>query len=471
MPKASQDNEHHLGRSRIYSVSELTESIRSLLENAHPMVWITGEVSNCRIPSSGHCYFTLKDSAAQISAVMFRPQLRNLKFRIEDGMSLTGMGRISVYEPRGAYQIILEYVEPRGAGAAQAAFEQLKAKLAGEGLFDADRKRPLPFPPGVIRVITSPTGAVIHDIITVAFRRFPNLHLEILPVSVQGAEAEREIVAALALANERPGGGAVLLARGGGSLEDLVPFNSEAVARAIVASRLPVVTGIGHETDVTIADFAADLRAPTPSAAAELLAPVKADLVHALSGLSAGLIHAMADYLERRRQVVVHLTRRMVHPGRRLTTQRLHLDDLTIRLERAMSAGLESRRWRLRHLERGLAAGTPRHRIGRRRLEIDGLHRRLRASIQESMARWRIRHEAQLRLLNTLDPAAVLDRGYSITRTVPDCRIVRSPVVLTVGQILDIRLAGGMIRCRVEDIPSGEKSVQRIPVDVPESTP
>lgn len=459
MVNLSQDNPNgYPGRSRIYSVSELTESIRSLLETAHPMVWTTGEVSNCRIPSSGHCYFTLKDSAAQISAVMFRPQLRNLRFRIEDGMNLTAMGRISVYGPRGAYQIILEYAEPHGAGAAQAAFEQLKTRLAAEGLFDAERKRPLPFPPGVIRLITSPTGAVVHDVITVAFRRFPDLCLEILPVSVQGADAEREIVAALALANERPGGGAILLARGGGSLEDLAAFNSEAVARAIVASRLPVVTGIGHETDVTIADFAADLRAPTPSAAAEVLVPVKADLVHSLSGLSAGLAHAMTDFLDRRRQSLAHLTRRMTHPGRRLASQRIHLDDLTIRLGHAMTAALESRRWHLRHLHRGLAAATPLHFIMRRRLEIDGLRRRLQRSGMEMTGQWKARHDSLFRVLTTLDPVAVLDRGYSITQTVPDGRIVRSPAALAIGQFLDIRLAGGMIRCRVEDIRFPEES-------------
>lgn len=283
----------------IYSVSELTARIKSLLESNFPFVWVCGEVSNYRMPASGHCYFTLKDENAQIAAVVFRAQYRQARVTLADGMSIIGLGRLSVYEPRGNYQVILEYLEPAGLGALQLAFETLKRRLAAEGYFDPRHKKPLPFMPAKISVVTSPSGAVVHDIINVLSRRFPNLAIEIVPVNVQGPRAEAEIINALALVSQRADSDVVILARGGGSLEDLQAFNSESVAMAVFHCQIPVVSAIGHETDVTIADFIADLRAPTPSAAAELVAPEKKALLRQVAELDRALHRSFLMHLEK----------------------------------------------------------------------------------------------------------------------------------------------------------------------------
>ena len=259
----------------VYSVSELNAKIKSILEEQFPFVWVGGEVSNFAVPASGHFYFTLKDEKAQLRAVMFRGQNRNLRFELADGMAVSGIGRVSVYEPRGTYQVIFEHLEPRGTGALQVAFEQLKMRLAEEGLFDEQHKRPLPFLPAKIHIVTSPTGAVIHDIMQIVERRFPGMPISVIPVKVQGDGAIEEIVAAIETLDTLEDAEVAIVARGGGSLEDLQAFNSEAVARSIFASRIPIVSAVGHETDFTIADFVADLRAPTPSAAAELTVPLR----------------------------------------------------------------------------------------------------------------------------------------------------------------------------------------------------
>ncbi|MBN2106659.1 MAG: exodeoxyribonuclease VII large subunit, partial [Deltaproteobacteria bacterium] len=257
----------------IFTVAELTRHIRDTLESAYPDVWVEGEISNLRIPSSGHCYFTLKDEAAQLRVVMFRMQARLLRFTAEDGLKVICRGRINVYEQRGEYQLVADMLEPRGVGSLQLAFEQLKNRLAGEGLFAEERKKPLPFLPARIAVITSPTGAAVRDIIRIIHRRFPSVAILVVPVRVQGDEAPEEIARAIETVNQRGLGDVIIVGRGGGSLEDLWAFNTETVARAIAASALPVISAVGHETDTTIADFAADLRAPTPSAAAELVVP------------------------------------------------------------------------------------------------------------------------------------------------------------------------------------------------------
>ena len=290
---------------KIYTVSELNALIKSLLEQQFPFVWVVGEISNFRIPLSGHFYFTLKDEASQLNAVMFRGQHRQLKFEPEDGMRVTGMGRLSVYEPRGSYQIILEYLEPSGVGGLQIAYEKLKARLADEGLFDQQYKKPLPFLPHKMALITSPSGAVVHDMLNIIDRRFSNTQIEIFPVKVQGTGAEEEIVEALRMLNDRIGVDLGILARGGGSLEDLQAFNSERVARAIFASKIPIIAAIGHETDYTIADFVADLRAPTPSAAAELAVPIKYELLQKVKDISADLKYRVRHTIERSRKTLI----------------------------------------------------------------------------------------------------------------------------------------------------------------------
>ena len=332
---------------RIYTVSELTSIIKVLLEDKFPIVWLCGEISNFRVPVSRHFYFTLKDRKAQINAVMFRNQNRNLKFEPEDGMSVTGLGRIGVYEPRGTYQIIFEYLEPEGIGAIQLAFEQLKERLSDEGLFDDKHKSALPFLPQKISIITSPTGAVVHDILKIINRRFPNIHIEIIPVKVQGDGAENEIVTGLELLNIRSDSDVAILARGGGSLEDLQAFNSEEVARAIFASEIPIISAVGHETDFTIADFVADMRAPTPSAAAELIVPLKKDLIRKCTELSMILTSRSFRYIEHLQMLVKEMSNRLVDPRKKIEDLRLRTDDLLARLNRTFKNSILQRHERL----------------------------------------------------------------------------------------------------------------------------
>ncbi len=320
----------------IFSVSELTENIKDLLENTFPYIWISGEISNMHRHSSGHYYFTLKDRNSQISGVMFKGQARHLTFRPEDGQFIVAMGRISVYTPRGTYQVILEYMEPKGVGALLLAFEQLKARLAEEGLFDAERKRHLPFLPRTICVITSPTGAVIHDIIHIVRRRFPSTRIRLIPVAVQGGGASEDICSALDLANGTEDTEVIILARGGGSMEDLSAFNSETVARAVFSSRIPVISAVGHETDFTITDFVADLRAPTPSAAAELVVPERESLILSLSEMQLRMKSAMFRYCDSQRKRWRGLSDRLVHPSRRVQDSRIQLDELFDRMHRAV---------------------------------------------------------------------------------------------------------------------------------------
>ena len=340
-------------KHRIYSVSELTSDIKELLENKYPFIWICGEISNFNVPSSGHFYFTLKDDRAQISAVMFRNQNRNLPFNPEDGLRIKGLGRIGVYEPRGTYQIIFEYLEPQGTGAIQLAFEQLKKQLFEEGLFDEKHKMALPFMPQKISIITSPTGAVVHDILKIINRRFPNIFLEIIPVKVQGHGAEQEIVEAIALLNARSDSDVAILARGGGSLEDFHAFNSEAVARAVFGSEIPIISAVGHETDYSITDFVADLRAPTPSAAAELAVPLKTDLSRKITELSSLLTHRFLRNIVHFQKVLKGLSNRLIHPSRKMADLRLRTDDMLGRLNLALKNSMRHQHHRVfRQIER-----------------------------------------------------------------------------------------------------------------------
>lgn len=445
------DHQTHAPISRrIYSVSELTAEIRALLEKTYPFVWVSGEISNIRIPASGHFYFTLKDPDAQIQALMFRGQNRNLEFLPEDGMLVTGFGRLSVYPPRGSYQIILEYLEPSGAGALQAAFEQLKRRLSEEGLFDERHKKPIPYLPAGVAVISSATGAVVHDIIRVVHRRFPNMPVAVIPASVQGEGAEAEIIAALGLLNRQKVADVAILARGGGSLEDLAAFNSEGVARAIFASEIPVISAVGHETDYTIADFTADLRAPTPSAAAELAVPVKQDVSYTLQALTRRLHARMSRQVAESRHHAEKLARRLVHPSRRIDDLKLRLDDDHARLVNAACRIIRDRRERLAWRRDRLLAlplcsriqalrDSLAHVCGRLRAAAAGLHRQKRTRLETLCAR-----------LHALSPAAVLERGYSITRTLPDRRILSDAGRTEAGKKVEVILAKGHLTCRIE---------------------
>ncbi|MEJ2659579.1 MAG: exodeoxyribonuclease VII large subunit [Desulfobacteraceae bacterium] len=436
---------------RIYSVSELTAHIKRLLEDQFPMVWISGEISNLKVPSSGHAYFTLKDKQAQMAAVMFRGQLRQLKFALDDGISLVGLGRVTVYEPRGSYQIILEYAEPMGVGALQVAFEQLKQKLLEEGLFSDAHKSPLPFLPERPGIITSPTGAVVQDIIKIARRRFPGMAMDVYPVRVQGAEAAEQIVAAIKAANRLARNDVLVLARGGGSLEDLASFNSERVARAIFASRIPIVSAVGHETDFSIADFVADLRAPTPSAAAEIVVPIKSELTHRCMELSGRIHRALRNTIQRNRDRLAQCRRMLIHPGKKVQDQKLHLDQLTQRLKRSLDMQARHQRSRLEQTRARLSNRNPDKMVATYNVKLELLRNKLLQSINIITSRNNEKVKAALAVLRAVDPHSVLNRGYSITRTVPHGRVVTDARTVHGGQPLEIRLAKGQIAVIVQE--------------------
>ena len=447
----------------IYTVSQLNAAIKSLLEEQFPFVWLVGEISNFRIPVSGHFYFTLKDDASQINAVMFRGQQRQLKFEPEDGMRITGMGRLSVYEPRGTYQIILEYMEPSGVGALQIAYEKLKTRLAEEGLFDEKYKQAIPFLPQKIALVTSPSGAVVHDMLNVIDRRFSNMNIQIFPVKVQGDGAEDEIVAALELLNQRADADVAILARGGGSLEDLQAFNTERVARAVFASEIPIISAVGHETDYTIVDFVADLRAPTPSAAAELVVPVKNQLFQLVKDESAELGYRMLNRVERLRLNLMDVTKRLVDPRKQIQDWRLRLDDFTSRLNRQTSILLDHKIERLKWWQDRLVAHSPKSQIYNLNVIVKqysfNLLKIFNKNLEKKLA-WLGELTARL---ETLSPIAILERGYSITRTIPDLKVVRNPKSVSINQDLEVMVAKGSLTCRVkEKSENGPKNFRTI---------
>ena len=437
-------------RKNLYTVSELNANIKFLVEENFPFVWIFGEISNFRVPASGHFYFTLKDEASQISAVMFRGQQRNLKFEPEDGLNVTGMGRVSVYEPRGTYQVILEYLEPSGAGALQIAFEKLKNRLAAEGCFDQIHKKPIPFLPKKISIITSPSGAVVHDILQIINRRFPNLPVQIIPVKVQGEGAVEQIVDALDLLNSANDTDVVILARGGGSLEDLQAFNSEPVARAIFASNFPTISAVGHETDYTISDFVADLRAPTPSAAAELAVPLKSELEQRLKDILKLLKIQITNFFNSLNTKLNEQTRRMIDPRRTIEDSCLKLDDLTARLHRILSQRLLFEGKNHEFWDERLRTNNPIHILNKSKLKLDFLLNNLLKTykIYNNLKKIKIRELAAK--LQALSPVAILTRGYSITRTLPGKTVVRDPETVALDQDLEVMLALGSLYCRVK---------------------
>jgi exodeoxyribonuclease VII large subunit len=454
MPKAPQVLAH------IYTVSELNRKIKAILEQKFPFIWITGEISNFRMPSSGHFYLTLKDETSQIQTVMFRGQNQHLKFVPEDGMSVTGLGRISVFEPRGSYQVILEYLEPKGVGALQVAFEQLKKKLDDEGLFDDQYKKALPFIPEKIGLITSPTGAVVHDILNIVKRRFPGIPLDIVPVRVQGDGAITDIVAAVKLLNRLRSVDVVILTRGGGSLEDLQAFNSEAVARAIFSSEIPIISAVGHETDYTISDFAADLRAPTPSAAAELVVPVKADLYRKIIEFKNVIILKFQRYIKNNRSEVNSLHERLVDPKKKIIDHRLKLDEDVSRLIRVMMNQIDMRRERLAWRFDKLSYNNPRFYVTRLKEKLNRTSGLLQQSIRFCVSERQARLREFNAKLDSLNPTAILARGFSITRTLPETTIVRDSAAVSLGQALEVVLARGSLTCDVkEKFKNGKKIV------------
>lgn len=450
MPAMIKDPFERLGLDReVLTVSQLNGRARVLLEDVFRSVWVEGEISNLARPASGHLYFTLKDSGAQVRCALFRQSATRVRQALRDGLAVRVRGKVSLFEGRGDYQLILDTVEPAGDGALRLAFEALKEKLGAEGLFSAERKKPLPAHPQRIGIITSPTGAVIRDIISVFGRRAPQVELNLIPTAVQGREAIAQIVRAIRLADGL-GFDALILARGGGSLEDLWCFNEEAVARAVAACATPIVSAVGHETDVSISDFVADVRAPTPSAAAELLAPDSSGIRQRLDGLQRRLLLRMQNRLSHDRLRLDSLTRRLRHPGERLRQQAQRLDDLDMRLRRAFLLSLNQRRERLARAETRLAAQHPGRNLKLLAQRLDSLAERLPRAMRELLKDRRQRFQAQLQTLQVVSPLATLARGYSILLD-DQGQAIRSAEQTRNGQRLTARLDQGELLVRVED--------------------
>ena len=388
---------------KIQSVSEITTKIKNLLESNFSHAYIFGEISNFKVATSGHAYFVLKDAEATIDAVIFKDSLRKLSMKPEDGMQVNALGRISVYKPRGSYQIIVESMEPRGIGSLFAEFAKLKEKLAKEGLFDEIYKKPIPYIPRKIGIITSPTGAAIRDILRVIYSRF-DPEVIIFPVKVQGAEAKDEIAKAIVCANQRNDIDVIILGRGGGSLEDLWSFNEEIVARAIFASEIPIISAVGHEIDFTIADFVADLRAPTPSVAAELVVPKKEDLRILLQTIFTRLSNKIIVSVKQKREILSHITKRLISPKKRLEDMRLKVDDMSNKLSFLLKGILERKKMILK---------------------------------------------VQSENLRNLNPLAILDRGYSIVQN-REGKIIKSSENVIIGDLVNVTLCKGAIGCEVK---------------------
>lgn len=428
----------------ILTPSALNRLVRDLLEDALPLVWIEGELSNVSRPASGHLYFTLKDAGAQVRCAMFRPRSGWLAFRPADGMHVLARARVGLYEPRGEFQLVVEHLEEAGEGVLRREFERLKASLGAEGLFDAARKRALPRLPRRIGVVTSATGAAVRDVLSVLARRFPLAEIELLPVPVQGKEAPPAIAAMLRAASAARRHDVLLLTRGGGSLEDLWAFNEAEVARAIHASAIPVVSAVGHETDFTIADFVADLRAPTPSAAAELLVPDAAELRRELTRQHDRLRQRLRRALEARGQRLDQLAARLAaqRPATRLARGNERLGALGRRLERTLHETVERRRTRLAALRARLDARRPAAQLARLRQRLDAARERLRAGNARAAASRRQRLAELARALHAVSPLATLARGYAILFD-DDGRSLRSVAQTAPGRRLRARLADG----------------------------
>ena len=437
---------------RILTVSELTGRIRTVLEERFVEVWVEGELSNCRLWNTGHLYFTLKDAGAQMKGVMFRSAYRYLRFKPEDGLRVVARGRVSVYDPKGEYQIVCEHLEPEGLGARQLAFDQLKQRLAAEGLFDPRRKRPLPTLPRKIGVVTSLDGAAVRDIIKVLRRRYPNVHIVVRPTRVQGEGAAMDIARAIRAVGKVQNVDVVIVGRGGGSIEDLWAFNEEVVARAIAGCPVPTISAVGHETDVTIADFVADLRAPTPSAAAEMVVSRKEDFCARLDRL-AGRVQSAMSARTRRLEARLHVLE--ARPGYggfhgRLAVRGRHAAELTHELRRAGRARLAARERTYHALRLNLETFDLRRRLGTIRTRTVAAEGRLDSAARR---RW---HAADTRLrsdaarLDTLSPLAVLGRGYSVCWNGERTRIIRDAADVKPGDAVRVTVALGELACTVD---------------------
>jgi exodeoxyribonuclease VII large subunit len=435
----------------VYSVTRLNREVRAVLEGSFPAIWVQGEISNLARPASGHMYFSLKDRSSQVRCAMFKGRNRLLRFAPDNGLEVLVRGVVSLYEGRGEFQLIVEEMEPAGEGALQRAFAELKQRLFEEGLFDAARKQPLPPYPRTIGVVTSPTGAAIRDILTVLKRRYPAATVIIYPVPVQGEGAAPAIARALETADRRAEADVLILARGGGSLEDLWSFNEEIVARAMQRLRIPIVCGVGHEIDFTIADFVADIRAPTPSAAAELASPDQRELLAYLRLRENRCITHINRLLQGIRQALLQLEKGLAYPLRRLQAINQRVDDLSLHMQQGMRAVLAHQQVRLSRLAGRTQRFNPLQllRLYRERLQFFG--EQLRRQLSQNFHDRRLHLDRLVHGLHTVSPLATLDRGYGIV-TRADGSIIRDAAVVETGEIIKSRVARGTIHSRVTDV-------------------
>jgi exodeoxyribonuclease VII large subunit len=438
---------------KIYSVSELTQQIRGVLESRFAQIWVEGEISNCKVWNTGHMYFTLKDGGAQVKAVMFRSALRYLRFKPADGLRVIARGQLGVYEPKGEYQIVCEHMEPQGLGALQLAFEQLKKKLQAQGMFDPARKRALPALPRRIGIVTSLDGAALRDILKILKRRAPNTSVLIRPARVQGEDAAADVATALRMIAKIPGVDVVIVGRGGGSIEDLWAFNEERVAKAIANCPVPVVSAVGHETDVTIADFVADLRAPTPSAAAEMVVAAKDEFCGRIDRLTGRLRAAAQADLQRRRNAVHVLSSRRGLSGyqARVAMRGRHATELTHQLHEAVRQTIDARARAYRALRQRLEQRDLARRLAAIRARLVAAEGRLAGAAGRTRHRADARFRALAGRLENLSPLAVLGRGYAVCWNADKTAIVRSAASVAPGDAVRVTLANGEIGCRVEE--------------------
>ena len=446
----------------IYTVSRLNQTVRLLLEQEIGQVWISGEISNFTQPASGHWYFTLKDNTAQVRCAMFRNSNRRVTFRPQHGQQVLVRASITLYEPRGDYQIIVESMQPAGEGLLQQKYEQLKATLSAEGLFDQQYKQPLPSPAHCVGVITSKTGAALHDILHVLKRRDPSLPVIIYPTAVQGDDAPGQIVRAIQLANARQECDVLIVGRGGGSLEDLWSFNDERVARAIFASRIPVVSAVGHETDVTIADFVADLRAPTPSAAAEVVSRNQLELLRQMQNGQQRLEMAMDYFLANRTRRFTQLHHRLQqqHPQLRLARQQTVLERLRQRMNLAVDSQLKRAVQRQQRTTQRLNQHNPQPRIWRAQTRIQQLEYRLAENLRAQLSSTRERFGKAVTHLEAVSPLSTLARGYSVT-TANDGKVLKQTKQVKAGDVLTTRLSDGWVESEVKGVTPVKKTRAR----------
>jgi exodeoxyribonuclease VII large subunit len=440
----------------ILSITQLNATARALLERGLGSVWLEGEISNLARPASGHWYFSLKDEGAQVRCAMFRNRSLLVRFPVRDGVRVLARGRVSLYEARGEFQVVIEHLEEAGEGALRRRFEELKRRLMAEGLFDAGRKQPLPTLPRRIGIVTSPTGAALRDVLHILQRRFPVVPVLIYPVSVQGEAAPREIVQALQLADSRRDCDVLIVARGGGSLEDLMAFNDEAVARAIAACSIPVISGVGHETDSTIADFVADERAPTPSGAAERAVPDSAEFLRVYAALERALAQSMRRRLLALGQSLQQSQRALqqLSPRARLQQHAQRLDELEQRLQRVIRHRLERSQLRLASAKALLARSSPARRLAPMQQRLQVAQRRLPAAIQRRLVEAREHFERTARTLHAVSPLATLERGYAIV-TDSDSRVITDAVRLAPGTRIAARVARGVVLATVDAVTPG----------------